>query len=238
MSRKRVIHLSIAFIIIAALVGGGFAVYCSAWNQERIFAALVASRSAEDRAGIEQLLRSAKEWEAKSKDAVDAVALTEAARHWKAMGDVYQLRYPREKAIALYERAMEQFGDSATLYSAMGDTYKAMEEYEQAEEQYQRAIALEPGQFTHYLKLTTLYRYRMNAAPDQILSVFAAALQRLIIGSSDVYKERALYFESLGSYKAAAQDWKAVMQLEPTNTGASAEYERLTALANEKDTVR
>lgn len=217
--------------VVIALIVGGFFVYRSDWNQGRVFMEFVASRTAVDRAGIEQLMTTAREWEQKANAAVDSSALVEAARHWKTMGDAYALEYPRQKAIALYEEAINRFGDNPTIYAAIGDTYKALAKYEEAEENYQRAITIEPGQYTHYQKLATLYRYRMQAAPDKVLAVYAAALERLIIGSPEIYKERANYFEELGSYKAAAADWQAVVQLDPTNTGAKSEYDRLTALA-------
>lgn len=238
MTRTRTIQITAVTAGLAVLVIGGILAYRSTWNQERLFKSLIATRTTEDRAGIEQLSRTARDWEAKAMEAEEAMPYVEAARHWKTMGDVYQLEYPRRRAIALYESALDRFGDNATIYAAIGDVYKALEEYTMAEVQYQRAITVEPGQFTHYLKLATLYRYRMQAPPEKVLAVFAEALQRLVIGSPEIYKERAAYFESLGSYKAAAEDWQAVQQLEPTNAGAKEEYERLKALAEEATTPR
>lgn len=234
MTRTRTIQIIAAVAVVVALLVGGFFVYRSEWNQERMFLAHVATRSADEQAGMQQLMQSAREWEAKIETATNAVPYAEAARYWKSIGDVFNLEYPRHRAISLYEAALDQFGDNATVYAAIGDTYKALELYTEAEEQYQRAITVEPGQFTHYLKLATLYRYRMQVPPQQVLAVYATALERLVIGSPDIYKDRALYYESLGSYAAAAEDWKAVMQLEPTNPGAKGEYERLRALVQEK----
>lgn len=223
-----------ALAVVVALTVGGFFVYRSDWNQERMFMSIVASRSMEDRAGIEQLMATANAWEEKAAASTEAVAFTEAARHWKSMGDAYALDYPRYKAISLYEDALDRFGDNPTLYSAIGDTYKALERYEDAQENYERAITIEPGQFTHYVKLGTLLRYRLQASPEQVLAVYAAALERLVIGAPEIYKERASYFEELGSYKAAAADWLAITQLEPENASAKEEYARLNAMAQQQ----
>lgn len=224
------------FILLFAVlvIAGGSAWYVSSDTyREAQFLKELATKDEKLRIQVGQLMDSARNWEAQMDASTTTLAYAEAARYWKTIGDstvqtLSHHRYARQRAAAIYEKALEKFGDTnAQLFSNAADVYLSLQKYEKAEEYYQRALALEPGNAGFYKKLADLYQYSLKKSPAEVLAVYDRALQRLVVGAVDILKNRAVYYESIDKRKEALVDWAKVYALEPDNTAAKQEYERL-----------
>lgn len=235
-------RIVIGILVAVLLIGVGAVWYLrSDLYNEGKFNEYVATLTGEQQKLVKEMRAKVASIEPELKTATAPAPFVRAALEWKTIGEAIVAQDPRSKKYALrqalhyYELAIEKFGETnAMLFGSVGDVYKSLEEYEEAEKYYTQAIQLEPGNPLHYTKLAELYQYRLQKPPEEVLAVYARALDRLIYGGDAILRTRAVYYEELGRLREAALDWQKVLAYDPRNTAVKAEYDRLVRLLEER----
>ena len=223
---KKTTSTVFGILIIIILACAGY--FYSDSYQEKSFYKKISQLEQVTQDQVSGLIEQAGKWEAKLADPEEPLDFTVSARYWKSIGDGFGLKYGYQRAVDHYESALDYYGqDNAMLLQGAADMYKALGKYKKSEKYYERAIKVSQGNAGLYQKLGILYRYRMEKSPEEVLSLYARALERIVFGAETILKERAVYYEEIGMHKEAMLDWAKIYAMEPYNHAAQEEYERL-----------
>ncbi len=227
---------TLVIILVIALAAGGWYYQSESYAYAK-FEKEVAQLSQEDQDSVANLIRQADEWKAKfgtdAKD--DMIPHIEAARYWKSVGLVHGLEYGLQHAASIYDDAIELFGENnGLLYQNAAGIHRELNNYDRTIEFYERAITLSPGLAANYVKLAEVHQYNLKSDPSVVLEIYSRALNRIVVGVDEILKSRAVYNESIDDIRAALTDRAKISALEPQNTAAFEEYERLLKILEDR----
>lgn len=103
---------------------------------------------------------------------------------------------------------------SSLPWSNLGSLYQTMQDYSSAEHSLRKAIELEKEKASAYLKLTELYRYKLNADQETILQVYEMGIHN----ATDKYNllvTSAKYLEDIGQIEKAIEVLETVKEMYP-----------------------
>lgn len=156
---------------------------------------------------------------------------------WKSVGELADGSIQSaffKKALSTYQEGVKRFGDKNILfYLNAGHLAERLEEYALAEEYYRQAITISPGDESPYLDLAALYEYRLGKPKAEILPIFEAGMKRML-NPAALLGARAGFLKRIGDYAAALEDYEALLQAFPNNSGYRAVIAELQLKLGEK----
>jgi tetratricopeptide (TPR) repeat protein len=92
---------------------------------------------------------------------------------WKSLADRTKNPEHYQRALGVYEEAIEKTGGQNGLYWLnAGNMENRLKNYQKAEEYYLKAIGVAPAETTYYFALADLYEYQLNKSKEAIVAVY------------------------------------------------------------------
>lgn len=129
------------------------------------------------------------------------------------LSDLYFVVKEHQKSLDLLNSALKTEKGNAYIYHMLGMNYKEMGDTARAIYHYQTAIETDPSDYNSNLYIANLYASQKK---EIALEYFNAAV-KLRPNWAEPLFARAVFLQSVGSYKAAMLDYKKVLDIEPSN---------------------
>nr|WP_281722570.1 tetratricopeptide repeat-containing sulfotransferase family protein [Nitrosomonas nitrosa] len=188
----------------------------------------IAPRFARARQALVQFLCGVGRYEEALKTACEFYELDRESRDaQKLLAAVYIDCSELEKAIAIYERLLEQDATQASVWASYGNTLKAVGRTSEAIVAFRKCLALSPGFGDAYWSLANLKTFRFTA--DEV-----AEMERRVVSGGDANRVTIGYAlakaledrneteRAFSHYRAAADLHRAGNKYDPANTSALA----------------
>lgn len=124
----------------------------------------------------------------------------------------YQLGQHEESREAFTRALAEQ--EEAFVYALMAENEWQACRYQEARDHLEKAIELSPQNYDHHYRLIQLERDHLGADPERLDELYAAAVAAT--GSDRAYRGRAYFLEKRGEYQRAADVWRALWAIDPS----------------------
>jgi tetratricopeptide (TPR) repeat protein len=129
------------------------------------------------------------------------------------LADLYFVVKEHQKSLDLLNVALKKEKGNAYIYHMLGMNYREMGDTARAIYHYQTAIETDPTDYNSNLYIANLYAAQKK---EIALAYFKAAIKLRPTWAEPIFA-RAVFLQSVGSFKAAMLDYKKVVDLEPSN---------------------
>jgi len=213
MKKKNLIVLILGSVLIVAGVGIGI-FYQDAIENWKI------QKELSGQPELLQQFEKIKELQKKSEDAQhnNAGYLVTLGFEWKSLGDITQNKVYYEKALEVYKKGIEKFGEkNVPFYWNGGKVAETLGDYSQAEALYKESIRVAPSYSEPHRYLAELYEYKMKKTDNEVLTVFSDGL-KATNGEANIYLDQCSYLRRHGRTQDALECYKLLVQSYPDNS--------------------